>query len=123
MFDKNLPPEKTTDLKKNKDIAAVSYIPLLGAMILFLRRESPFVQFHARQGLALFFCWIGLYIIPGIGGMLSLLALAGMGIGFINAAQGEYYRIFLIADLAEHGLKSKQILSILKKTFPYILIC
>jgi uncharacterized membrane protein len=109
------------DIQKNKDIAAASYIPLLGAMILFLRRESPFVQFHARQGFVLFLAWIIFYAIPNIGPIISLLPVAGMIIGFLNAAQGEYYRLVFVADLAERGVKPAEILAKLKRALNYAL--
>ena len=110
----------TDDIRVNKDIAAASYIPLLGIMILFKRKDSPFVHFHARQGLVLFFIWIVLYVIPSIGNMISLIAIAGMFAGFITAAMGEYYRIIFIADIAEHGINAKQIRDLVKKGSFYL---
>ncbi|MEI9966420.1 MAG: hypothetical protein WDN67_02055 [Candidatus Moraniibacteriota bacterium] len=58
-----------TDIEKNRLVAALSYLGLLFLIPLLLKTDSPFAQFHARQGLVLaivffigsFFFWIPLF--------------------------------------------------------------
>ena len=42
------------DIKENMYIAALSYLWILFLIPLFLKKESPFAQAHAKQGLMLF---------------------------------------------------------------------
>lgn len=83
------------DIEKNKLMAILAYIlffiPLLAA------KDSKFAMYHANQGLMLFIVGICsqfvLNFIPFIGGLLgmlmSLVVLAFMVIGIINAANGQ----------------------------------
>lgn len=83
------------DIDNNKAMGILAYIffliPLLAA------KDSKFAMYHANQGLILFLCMVGFYVIgvvlPFIGWMLLLLGklayLVFMIIGIINAAKGE----------------------------------
>lgn len=42
------------DAEENKGIAALGYISVLCILPLILKKDSPFAQFHAKQGLVLF---------------------------------------------------------------------
>lgn len=92
------------DIRENKDVAAFSYIWIMSVVILVARRESPFVRFHAKQGTVLFLISIFLPFIPLIGKLLMLLVVAGMLIGFINAAQGKRQDVPLIGQLSRGEL-------------------
>ena len=41
------------EVEANKVLAAISYLGLLCLVPLFLKKSSPYVQFHAKQGLVL----------------------------------------------------------------------
>ena len=83
------------DIDNNKVMGILAYIffliPLLAA------KDSKFAMYHANQGLILFLCMVGLYVVgavlPFIGWLLlplgNLVALVFMIIGIINAAKGE----------------------------------
>lgn len=83
------------DIDNNKVMAILAYIffliPLLAA------KDSKFAMYHANQGLILFLCMVGLYVVgvvvPFIGLILLLIGklafLVFMIIGIINAAKGE----------------------------------
>lgn len=43
-----------TDIKENKFVAAIGYLNILFLIPLLLKKDSPFAQFHAKQGLYLF---------------------------------------------------------------------
>ena len=108
--DVDTPPyDKKADIEKNKDIAAMSYIWILSVVVLYARRDSPFAQYHARQGLWLFVISIPLWLVPGIGHLLELFVLAGMIIGFINAAQGKEHDVPIIGQLAKGTLTLRDI--------------
>lgn len=106
----NLPPaetlsqEQVEDVEKNKDVAAASYLWILSLVVLYKRRDSPFVQHHAKQAVWLFVLSILLWMIPGVGHLLEFFVLAGMIIGFLSAAQGRSHDLPLIGALAKGTL-------------------
>ncbi len=74
------------DIQTNKDIAAFSYIWIFSVIIMWTRRDSQFVQFHARQAVMLFILSIIIYVIPiPKFHYLNVFTVAGMIAGFINA--------------------------------------
>src|SRR3990167_7345701 len=99
-----LTPEQLADIEKNKDVAAMSYLWILSVAVLYARRESPFIQYHARQGLWLFLVSIPVWLIPVAGRYLEFFVLAGMIIGFLNAAQGRMHDLPVIGALAKGTL-------------------
>jgi uncharacterized membrane protein len=42
------------DINENKFVAAIGYICILFLIPLLLKKDSPFAQYHAKQGLYLF---------------------------------------------------------------------
>ncbi len=89
------------DVRENKDIAAVSYLWFLSIVIYLARKDSPFVQYHAKQGMVLFLISIPLWFIPVIGHLLEFLVLAGMVMGFLNAFQGQWADVPFIGGIAK----------------------
>ncbi len=104
MDNQTLTPEQKADIEKNKDVAAMSYLWIISIIVLYARRDSPFVQYHAKQGLWLFVLSIPLWLIPGIGRYLEFFILAGMIIGFLNAAQGKMHDVPVVGQLAKGTL-------------------
>lgn len=94
----------TTDIESNKVVAAIGYIWILCLVPLFLKRDSAFAQFHAKQGLVLFIIeiigWL-IFWIPLIGWLLFIIILILALMGFVNALQGNYWKMPIIGDLAE----------------------
>lgn len=94
----------TDDIEKNKVIAAIGYIWILCLVPLFLKKGSPYCQFHAKQGLVLFIIeiigWI-IFWIPVIGWLLFIMVLLLAVMGFVNALQGNFWKMPIIGDLAE----------------------
>lgn len=90
------------DIEKNHDIAAVSYIWIFSVLILIFRRESSFIRFHVRQGFVLFILSICIGILPWKLPYLNVFVFITMIIGFIQANKGEWYRIPVVADIADH---------------------
>ena len=104
-----LTPEQQGDIQKNKDVAAMSYLWILSVVVLYARRDSPFIRYHARQGVWLFVISIPLWLIPRVGHFLEFVILAGMIIGFLNAAQGRYLDVPIIGQLAKGTLTLRDI--------------
>jgi len=95
---------KDKDIEENKVVAAISYLGPLFFIPLFLKRESPFCQFHAKQGLAFFVVWMIGWIIFWIPvfGWLACIAVSLFDVyAFIKALQGEKWEAPVIGDLAK----------------------
>lgn len=70
------------DVTENTLVAMLSYSGILFLVPLLLKKESPFAQFHARQGLVLTIAWIvGSFVfwIPLLG-LLVMVALSVVNI-------------------------------------------
>lgn len=99
-------------------MAALGYLAFLFVIPVKLRRDSMFVQFHARQGGVLFMLWALLSLVLFIallfvseapvvqtiliGAMFAALALYLLMalIGLLKVALGERYRMPVVADVA-----------------------
>ncbi len=91
--------EEAKDIRLNKDVAAFSYIWIMSFIVYAARKNSPFAQYHSKQGMvlcAMSFVWI----IPWIGHFLTLIVVAGMVLGFIHAAHGHRLDVPLIGPLS-----------------------
>ncbi len=84
---------RAEDVRLNKDLAALSYVSVLSVVVYILRRDSPFIRFHSRQAMVLFAVSIVVWFIPWVGRLLELIVLAGMALGFLAAAQGEWKEV------------------------------
>lgn len=83
-------------------LAALSYIGLLSVVMLLVKKEDKFVQFHAKQGVVLFIGNILAMVIPVLGWMLiNPIVIIVEIVGFIMAIQGKEYKLPVIGDLAE----------------------
>jgi uncharacterized membrane protein len=87
----------TTD---NNLLAAVSYVWLLSIVMLVIKKDDAFIQFHAKQGVILL---IGsaLGFIPVFGWIAWAGAIIGMVVGFMNAWQGKKYEIPFVYTLSK----------------------
>lgn len=108
-------PIPAEDIEKNRQMAALGYLWIFSFIILVARRDSAFVQLHARQGFVLFVLSILLW--PwAVTQYAEILVLALMALGFIQAATGNAYRIPVIGDFAEGHFASPE----LKKVWHYV---
>ncbi len=107
------PPEPAAapadDVRDNKDIAAFSYLWIMSVIVFMLRGKSPFVRYHSKQAMLLFFLSIPVWFIPfGIGRVLELVILGCMVLGFMHAAQGEWKDIPLIGPLSRREMTVRE---------------
>lgn len=100
-----------------KTLTILGYLPLVSAVILLLRvrRDSIFVQFHVRQAWVLFLLllaadlvlFILLFVLPFAYGFLLGVMFLTWGIygvlmlaGMVKSGLGERYRMPVVADVA-----------------------
>lgn len=97
-------PVNAKDVEENKIIAALSYISVLSLVVLLIKRDSPFAQFHAKQGLVLFIVevlgWL-VYLIPFFGWILMVIFIFFSLLGFWNAYQGRWWNMPLASAFAK----------------------
>jgi uncharacterized membrane protein len=72
-------------------ISALSYVFLVGLIVLLFEKKNKFVKFHAKQGAALTL----LYLIPFVNLVAWVLAIYG----FVMAIQGKESKIPLLYEL------------------------
>lgn len=96
------------DIAENKLIAAIGYLGIFCLLPLLLKKDSPYAQFHGKQGLILLITWLVLWvanIVPILGqitwaiGSLILIILVIMGI--IRALNGDYWEIPILGKYAK----------------------
>lgn len=92
------------DIEANRDVAAFSYFLILSPVILFTRRDSAFIQFHARQATVLFVLLIIIAQFPGRLSYLNFLTVALAITGLFQANQGRFWRTPVIAQALEAGV-------------------
>ena len=100
IFQKNIGGSQK-DVGENKIMALLSYFGILCLIPLLLKRDSRFVQFHAKQGLVLMIGWFFAWIpIVGWFFLIPILLIVSI-IGVVNVLEGRFVKIPIIGDLAE----------------------
>ncbi|OGY37496.1 MAG: hypothetical protein A3E36_02675 [Candidatus Andersenbacteria bacterium RIFCSPHIGHO2_12_FULL_45_11b] len=94
-------PAPKDDIRDNKVMAALSYVWILSVVFLLVKKDSPFVQFHAKQGVVLFAASFILGFIPIIGWLLNIAVLVLAIMGIIAAWQGKSTKLPIISTIAE----------------------
>ena len=92
------------DLEENGHIAALSYVWVACFIPLLFRRKSKLAQWHAKQGLLLFFVeLIGgwLFPVPIIGWALAFLVMLLALLGVINALSGNFWEMPFLGRYAK----------------------
>lgn len=104
-----IPSTPDDDAAKNKEVAAVSYTLVLAPILFFGRKESPFIQFHAKQGSVLLLIAIAFWWIPIIGRFLDLIVAGFAIVGFLHAAQGKRYELPFIYAILQKDIGSQRL--------------
>ena len=89
---------------REREFAAVSYLWIFSLLILLGKRESHFVQHHARQGFFLFVMSLLLWIFP-VTRYGEFVILLLMIMGFINATMGNEFHIPIIREISDGTLR------------------
>lgn len=86
-------------------MAALSYMLALVIVPLLIGRGSPFVVFHAKQGLVVFVGFILSAVIAVwsgvLGSLLILVFLLASIAGMMMALQGKWWKMPLVSKVAE----------------------
>jgi uncharacterized membrane protein len=98
--------------EQDKIMLVLAYLGILALVPLLAVKDSAYVQWHAKQGLALALCWLGwvvvtfvLAIIPFLGwligcvGHLGFLVLTVMAI--VKAFEPQRWKIPVVSAIAE----------------------
>lgn len=96
------------DVEENKVVAAIGYLGILFLVPLLAKKDSPYAQFHAKQGMVLFIFSIILgfiMIIPFLGWIIGavgyLFTVVLFIMGLVNALGGKKQPLPLIGQFAE----------------------
>ncbi len=87
--------------QEEKNLAALGYIPVICLIVLLLKKEHPFICFHAKQGLIMCLCFFLFWYMPIIGTVMNFFLVAMMFVGLIKAKEGEYWKAPVLGNLAE----------------------
>lgn len=85
---------------EEKNLAALSYIPIICLIILLLKKDHSFISFHAKQGLVLCLCLFLFWYLPWIGLIANCFLVALMFVGLVKAREGEYWKVPIFGNLA-----------------------
>ena len=88
------------DIQENKLMALLSYLGILFLIPLLAKKDSPYCQFHAKQGLVLFIASFIMWI-PFIGWILGVVVFILWLIGVINVLSGKMKPLPIIGGFAE----------------------
>lgn len=97
-------PTTTSESHPSSDervLAAFSYLWVFSILLLFLKRDSEFIQFHARQGLVLFLVSTLSWALPGFGAIINAIVLILVFFGFFMAWSGTRWKMPFVGKLAE----------------------
>lgn len=101
--------ERKKDIAKNREVAAFSYLLILSPVLLFTRRDSHFIQFHARQATFLFVAAIIFAQLSTPWSWMNFFVLAICLTGFIQANFGAEWRAPVVANIIETGVNGDRI--------------
>lgn len=93
-------PGNPKDIEENKLMAALSYVWAFSLVMLLLKKNSPFVQLHARQGFVLFVISVIVMLIPPIW-WVNIAVVVFDIIGIWKAYQGMEWKAPLIGPIAD----------------------
>ena len=103
-----MPTPDMKDVEENKVMAILSYLGILCLIPLLAKKDSPFAQYHAKQGLVLLLIWLAIAVVawvPVIGwaigffGPIILLILSILGI--VNVVIGKMVEIPVVGQFAK----------------------
>lgn len=92
------------DIAENKYVAMLSYLGILCLVPLLAKKESPFAQFHARQGLVIAIAWIVGWVffwVPLFGQLAALVIFVVNIVALVKTYLGEAWEIPVVTDVAK----------------------
>jgi len=95
------------DIEQNKIMAVIAYLSILCFVPLLLKKTSPYAQFHAKQGLALFIIEMASFLISWtvilapLSSVISFVCLLVSLYGMYYAMDGKQQVIPGVSHLAD----------------------
>lgn len=97
--------KEIVDIDEKKLLAALSYVGVLVLVPLLVKKEDPFVRWHAKQGLVIL---AGLVVallangwMPAVGNTLFLILIILDIIALVQAMLGRKWKIPVVGDIAK----------------------
>lgn len=103
------------DIQQNRGIAWLSYVGILFLIPMFIRKESPYCQFHVKQGATLFALEVAYNVVVNIillllpyqiygvfstiFNLVNIFVLVVSIIGIVNAATGKQNPLPLVGQI------------------------
>lgn len=104
--------ETSDEIEKGKGLAWLSYLWILWLVPLLAMKDNEFCKFHVKQGIILSILAIAIWVIgwiPFLGWFITFIVyvyiIVMMIMGIINAANGKYWKMPLLGDLAANWFK------------------
>lgn len=95
------------DIEQNKMMAVIGYVSILCFLPLLLKKDSPYAQFHAKQGLALFVIEVASFvlswtvILAPVSTIVSFVCLLATLYGMYFAMNGEQKEIPGVSNIVK----------------------
>lgn len=81
--------------------AALSYVWVLSLYPLLMKKNSPFIQFHAKQGVVLFVIEILSFVFLVFAPLVIILCVIASIMGIRAALAGQYWSIPFLGNLVK----------------------
>ncbi len=107
--------EEHNDIEKNRDLAAFAYFLIFAPVLLYTRRDSAFVQFHAKQATVIFIFAIAVTLLPKPFSLINFLTAAIAMTGFLQANLGRSWKIPFVSQLLESGFSADSVIAFLQR--------
>lgn len=103
-----VPATPSKDVDENRLVAALSWLWILSVVILLVKKDSRFVEFHARQSFVVFLASVFLWILFALLGpfawalqwLVSLAIFVVSVLGFVQALRGQWWTLPILGPLA-----------------------
>ncbi|MCT4592421.1 MAG: DUF4870 domain-containing protein [Candidatus Gracilibacteria bacterium] len=105
---------KNSDIEKNRDVAAFAWTLIFAPVLIVMRKDSEFIQFHAKQALVFLILAVLIAVLPYNLPKLNILTVAIAVAGFINANQGRWWKVPFVSGIINQDLTPQNITHILK---------
>ena len=86
------------DVEANKYLAALSYVWVISIVMYFMKKDSSFVRFHAKQGIVLFLLEFISPIFGPFAPLVWIIAIILAIKGIKACLEGKYWSMPLVGD-------------------------
>lgn len=94
--------DSTNITSEQKVWGAVSYLWILSLVALAARKNSPYVRFHANQGVLLFLVSVVSMVLGPIGVLVNVVVAVAAIMGIIKSLQGQKWELPGVSGIAQN---------------------